>query len=192
MCTRRPMTFEVPVMLNPGEFLSVINNSQFSTDGFLDLHLQAIVDCGAKDGQRDGATQTEKYLETSKDQDSEGRAGAAITPVQSKQTKPERSTEPIKLPIPSKSPGYVGHLQTSDKGFHSRNIVRSLEQDLREEKSRNVVKKPHQSHYFTKILEDVDIIRGSTPPFIKNKAQFRDSLTCQEESGRNGGRRASL
>lgn len=64
MCTRRPMTFEVPIMLNPGEFLSVNNNSQFSTDGYLDLHLQAIVESKGKEPQRDRATQTEKYLET--------------------------------------------------------------------------------------------------------------------------------
>lgn len=103
-----------------------------------------------------------------------------------KQTKPERSTEPTKLTIPSKSPGYVGYAHTSEKGFNSRNIVRSLEQDLREEKSRNVVKKPHQSHYFTKILEDVDIVRGTTPPFIKNKTHLRESGNYHEISGRQG------
>lgn len=64
MCTRRPMTFEVPVMLNPGEFLSVNSNSQFSTDGYLDLHLQAIVESNGAEGQKDKGTQTEKYLET--------------------------------------------------------------------------------------------------------------------------------
>ena len=92
-----------------------------------------------------------------------------------KYTKPERSTEPFKLSIPNKSPGYIGHPHTSEKVFNSRNIIRSLEQDLREDKSRNVVKKPHQSNYFTKILEEVDIIRGSTPPFIKNKTHLRDN-----------------
>ena len=104
-----------------------------------------------------------------------------------KHSKPERSTEPTKLTVPNKSPGYVGHPQTSDKAYHSRNIVRSLEQDLREEKSRNVVKKPHQKHYFTKILEDVDIIRGSTPPFIKNKTHLRESGNYHEISGKQTG-----
>lgn len=104
-----------------------------------------------------------------------------------KHSKLERSTEPIKLTIPSKSPGYVGHQQTSCKLLPSRNVIRSLEQDLREEKSRNAVKKQQQSHYFTKILEDVDIVRGSTPPFIKKKTQLRESGTYHEISGKQSG-----
>ena len=89
--------------------------------------------------------------------------------------------------MPNKSPGYLGNQQGSYKILHSRNIIRSLEQDLREEKSRNVVKKPHQSNYFTKILEDVDIIRGSTPPFIKNKTHLRDSGNYDEISVKQTG-----
>ena len=104
-----------------------------------------------------------------------------------KHSKPERSTEPFKLAMPNKSPGYYGHPHGSDKLLHSRNIIRSLEQDLREEKSRNVVKKPHQSHYFTKILEDVDIVRGSTPPFIKNKTHLRDPGNYHEISVKQTG-----
>ena len=63
MCTKRPMTFEVPIMLNPGEFLSVNNTANFSTDGHLDLHLQAIVESSGKDSLRDRTTQTERFHE---------------------------------------------------------------------------------------------------------------------------------
>ena len=66
MCTRRPMTFEVPIMLNPGEFLSVNNTAQFSTEGYLDLHLQAIVEGHDKDSLVDKNTQTERFLEAGK------------------------------------------------------------------------------------------------------------------------------
>lgn len=66
MCTRRPMTVEVPVMLNPGEYLSVNNTSHFSSDGHLDLHLQAIVEGPASEDQHDKNTQTERFLEIGK------------------------------------------------------------------------------------------------------------------------------
>lgn len=50
--------------------------------------------------------------------------------------------------------------------------MRSLEQDNREDKSRNVEKKPHQSSYFSKIIEN----RGATPPFIKKKELSKNNL----------------
>jgi hypothetical protein len=62
MNTKRPMSFEIPIMLNPGEFLCVNNTSQFSTDGHLDLHLQAIVEAEDKN-QTDKSCQTDKYIQ---------------------------------------------------------------------------------------------------------------------------------
>jgi hypothetical protein len=66
MNTKRPMSFEVPIMLNPGEFLSVNNTSQYSTDGNLDLHLQAIVEADGKNENVDKACQTDKFHEGGK------------------------------------------------------------------------------------------------------------------------------
>lgn len=78
--------------------------------------------------------------------------------------------EPLKIPIPSKSPGYMSNTN-HDKILHSRNVIRSLDQDMREEKSRNVEKRPHQSNYFSKIIEN----RGATPPFVKKKEHLKSS-----------------
>ena len=50
-------------MLNPGEFLSVNNTSNFSTDGVIDLHLQAIVESPGKDSFQERSTQTDRFHE---------------------------------------------------------------------------------------------------------------------------------
>ena len=92
-----------------------------------------------------------------------------------KNEKPDRSMTPSKISVPNKSPGYQGNFN-SYKLMHPRNIMRSLEQDIREQKSRNVDKKPHQSSYFSKIIENRDINRGATPPFIKKKEHLKANV----------------
>ena len=56
-------------------------------------------------------------------------------------------------------------------------MIRSLEQDLREDKSRNVIKRPLQGSYFSKIIEDREKQRGGTPPFIRNKESYRAHIS---------------
>lgn len=56
----RPLIFQVPVMLNPGELLSIDSNSNtLIEDGHVDLHIQAIVKNSESGPKKDAATQTD-------------------------------------------------------------------------------------------------------------------------------------
>lgn len=60
LATDRPMIFQVPVMLNPGELLSIDSNSStLIGDGHVDLHIQAIVKNSENGPKRDVQTQTD-------------------------------------------------------------------------------------------------------------------------------------
>ena len=53
------MNFDIPVILTPGEILSVNNTSNFSTDGVLDLHLHAVVKNPKNFSDKDKQSQTD-------------------------------------------------------------------------------------------------------------------------------------
>ena len=61
MTTRRPISFEIPVILTPGEILSVNNTHHFSTDGTLDLNIHALVKTPPARTVLSKATQTCKH-----------------------------------------------------------------------------------------------------------------------------------
>lgn len=60
------MNFEIPVMLSPGEILSVNRTSNFSTDGVLDLHVQAVVKNPKNKNVRENSCQTDRLQDYGK------------------------------------------------------------------------------------------------------------------------------
>lgn len=66
MSYKLPINFDIPVILSPGEILSVNNTTNYSTSGILDLHIQTIIKQSSSVIKFNKGIQTENLFEFGK------------------------------------------------------------------------------------------------------------------------------